>query len=444
MALTAYMQLNLPTVSVTLGPLWAEEVNDAFARVDLHDHSSGLGVKISPAGLNINADLSIQNNNLNAVRALRTQSQSTPINGASDKGCVYNVGGDLWWNSGAGDTVQITTGGTLNSGSLVSNVWTVRSVNTNIVINAGDTYVYYAVDCTFARTITLPTPAAAGSGRFYHFKTVTGSQTLTITWPGGVTYKLDDHGVTTFVSDGATWNIMESAPGRFSESDAEVMIRLGDPNTIGKGRILTAINNPYLVGAYGSQCDVEFRTIDLTGSNTDLSGILPATHLPDASQTAKGVVQLANAYSGQGDLFGTSTNVKAFALTGLYGAASGASPFEVASLVRCKVLAFEPSVSLPLFTVDKSASTATTFRLRGQDATTGNGGDIQITGGIAGAGGVDGKVNLGKLGSTISVETGGAIVAGSNGNIPTTTAVLGYLRITTPQGDGLIPIFKAS
>jgi hypothetical protein len=47
---TANMNLSLPTVSVTIGPTWATQLNTALETVDVHDHTSGKGVQVPLPG----------------------------------------------------------------------------------------------------------------------------------------------------------------------------------------------------------------------------------------------------------------------------------------------------------------------------------------------------------------------------------------------------------
>jgi hypothetical protein len=112
------MSLNLPTVTVTPGPTWANNVNTAFSVVDGHNHTSGSGVQIPSAGLNINADLSFAGNNATNLRSTRFSNTGGIISGANDLACLYSSGGDLYWNSGAGISIQLTIGGALNASSI--------------------------------------------------------------------------------------------------------------------------------------------------------------------------------------------------------------------------------------------------------------------------------------------------------------------------------------
>ena len=118
MPTTPNMNLDLPVVSTTPGPTWATSVNAAFDEVDSHDHSTGNGVKVTPTGLNINADLPLNENNLIEVRSVRFDDQGTVQTDATDLGCLQLVGGDLWWVNGNGTGVQITSGAGLSFASL--------------------------------------------------------------------------------------------------------------------------------------------------------------------------------------------------------------------------------------------------------------------------------------------------------------------------------------
>lgn len=119
MILTPNMNMNLPIVDETLGPDWADELNTALdSVVDSHDHSSGKGVKVTPSGLNINADLPFTGNNATLLRTTRYSAQTATLGNAADLNCVYSVNGNLYWNSNTGDAVQITDGAGLNFSSL--------------------------------------------------------------------------------------------------------------------------------------------------------------------------------------------------------------------------------------------------------------------------------------------------------------------------------------
>ncbi len=109
--LSANMSLPVPVVGVEPGPKYASDINECLQIVDQHNHAPGSGVQINTTGLNIDADLELNSNNLTEIRSLRLEEQVAPIGGASDLGCVYNAGGDLYFNDALGNQIQITVDG---------------------------------------------------------------------------------------------------------------------------------------------------------------------------------------------------------------------------------------------------------------------------------------------------------------------------------------------
>jgi len=115
---TPNMNLSLPTVSTTPGPQWASDINTALSTVDSHNHTSGNGVQIPSSGININGDLTFNSYNATTLRSVRFASNPSVLSLGTDLGCLYNVNGNLYWNSGAGAQVQLTIGGALNATSI--------------------------------------------------------------------------------------------------------------------------------------------------------------------------------------------------------------------------------------------------------------------------------------------------------------------------------------
>ena len=112
--LSPNMSLILPTVGQEPGPNWAFDLNNSLSLVDQHNHTAGSGVQITPAGLDINTDLSLQGNNLTSVKSTRYVSQLSPLAGGADIGCVYVSGSDLYYNDTVGNQVRLTIAGAVN------------------------------------------------------------------------------------------------------------------------------------------------------------------------------------------------------------------------------------------------------------------------------------------------------------------------------------------
>lgn len=134
------MALPVPTVGVTTGPSYASDINASLGIIDSHDHSPGNGVQITPAGLNINSNLSFLSNNAISVRSVRFAPQVSCINGAADVGAVYECGVDLYYNDGSGNQVRITqSGGVAGSPGSIANLTSPASAS---FVSANATFVW--------------------------------------------------------------------------------------------------------------------------------------------------------------------------------------------------------------------------------------------------------------------------------------------------------------
>ncbi len=110
---TNNMLLPIPVSGVDPGPDYSLNVNACLATIDSHNHAPGFGVQITPNGLNINEDLSIGTNNLILVRSLRFNPNPSALSGATDLGCLYEAGVDLYYNDGNGNQIRITSMGSV-------------------------------------------------------------------------------------------------------------------------------------------------------------------------------------------------------------------------------------------------------------------------------------------------------------------------------------------
>lgn len=111
------MNLTVPTVSLDPGPDWAQNLNTSLAAIDSHDHSGGKGVTVTPSGLNINADLPFNANNLISARSVRLFTNVVQPVLATDLGCLYRFGTDLYFNDGDGNQIRMTQSGSVSGSS---------------------------------------------------------------------------------------------------------------------------------------------------------------------------------------------------------------------------------------------------------------------------------------------------------------------------------------
>jgi len=119
-----------PSVGTTVGPTWATDLNTSIDAVDDHDHSTNKGVRITPAAINVNADMEFNQNSASELKNLIFDSSVTA---ATTSYSVYQLSGNLFWRNGAGTAVQITTGSTVNAGA--------GSIDGMTGTDAGATYV---------------------------------------------------------------------------------------------------------------------------------------------------------------------------------------------------------------------------------------------------------------------------------------------------------------
>lgn len=116
LANTPYMNLPNPTPGVTPGPQWATDISSSLNTIDGHTHAPGSGRQVGVAGLNINVDLPINNNDINNARSYRMANNSQTLTEPTDVRNAYFANGNFYVNSNSGVPVQITNGNTLNVG----------------------------------------------------------------------------------------------------------------------------------------------------------------------------------------------------------------------------------------------------------------------------------------------------------------------------------------
>lgn len=206
------MGLIIPTVSVDPGPDWADNINASLQIIDQHDHSTGQGVPITPAGLLINSDLSIIGNNLTQVRSVRFTAQGSPISQPTDLGCLYEAGVDLYYNDGGGNQIRITQSGSVAGASGTITGLPSGTASASFSSSGGGTFTFLAATSTPANFVIGPvkigrnavspksvtlTPNAAQAGDY--------TLVFPVALPASSNYMtLDNTGQLSFNSSGST------------------------------------------------------------------------------------------------------------------------------------------------------------------------------------------------------------------------------------------------
>jgi hypothetical protein len=201
---TPNMNLIPPTVSGDFDE-WGQELNEDLSILDSHTHQIGSGVPITPLGLNINTDLSIQGNNINLVRALRMNNQSSSLAGPGDVLEIYPINGDLWYNNAAGVPVRLTNGTSIASNATASTIFPQTSASSSFTILSSATYIQVLCNTTsVACTVNLPSAASVGAGRYFIITDVSNNaatHNITIN-PNGTDTILQENSAVVFVWNG--------------------------------------------------------------------------------------------------------------------------------------------------------------------------------------------------------------------------------------------------
>ncbi len=165
--LSPNMNITVPIALVRTGPAWASDVQTAlYTTIDGHDHSNGKGARITPSGLNINADLTFASFNATTLRSARFASQGSALNLGTDIGCLYNVNGDAFWNNASGTAVQLTARGVVATPP----AYNLKTLSTApYVIPSSENIGEYWFSAAVVSSITLPQVSSVLSGRTYLF-----------------------------------------------------------------------------------------------------------------------------------------------------------------------------------------------------------------------------------------------------------------------------------
>lgn len=423
MPTTPNMSLIVPTVSVTLGPTYATQINTALDLVDAHDHTPGKGSQVPSAGINFNTDLAANGYSLTQLKTTSYQAQGASLSSGTTN-AVYSVSGDLYWNNGGGTAVKITNGGGLNTSSLITSVWSPYATSTDYTILAADPYSYILVDTSIgARVITLPAANAVAQGRYYWICDTSGNaytNNLTVqragadTIDGATTAVVNvNYGGVLLISNGSNaWHVAErTATTTYPGS----VVLAGDLSGVASKPTVAKINSATVPAAgaltTGNVLQVtgvatlSYAAVNLAGGANYVTGVLPSANMTQATTGVSGAVQLAT------DLGGTATSPVVIQLTGP-GGGGGTLP------VKAKDLRFDKDVSTPIMGQNDrtTAGSGGPVYFYGQSSnTSGTGGDIYLMPG-GGTGGtiVDGAVRCMSAGpfSTTLLRVGG--VSGLN------------------------------
>jgi hypothetical protein len=269
------MNLILPTPTETPGPTYATQNNTAFETVDSHDHTTGAGVQVPTAGINIDADLNFNAYNATVLRSSRFDNRGSALGESTDIGCTYVAGGNLFFNDISGTQIQLTAGGALNAASIGGVGGDYSTSSASVYYQLVDETFYFTSDTNTPATInmgsaiirepaasapgiTIKSPAALGSGYDVTLPTALPASTRVLSMtsagtlvPGStgaiVTADLADLAVTTAkIADTAvtTAKIIDSSITNSKIADGTILNAKLSDGTITGQKVSTSINLP--------------------------------------------------------------------------------------------------------------------------------------------------------------------------------------------------------
>jgi hypothetical protein len=123
---TPNMGLTLPTDGGSFD-IWDTILDTAFGLIDSHNHTTGQGVQVPTAALDINADLpfSSSGTNFSATQLLAaefTPSATTLVAGYANALFANSSDNNLYWRNSSGTNVQMTSGSSLNVAGFVGGI----------------------------------------------------------------------------------------------------------------------------------------------------------------------------------------------------------------------------------------------------------------------------------------------------------------------------------
>jgi len=138
----------LPNMSIVLPALggdsgdWDTYLNEALGVIDEHDHTSGAGLAITTAALDIDDDLSIGGHGLTGVGQVAFTAVAALASGSKVL-FVDSSTNELYWRTNAGTNVKLTSGTSINTSLVGGIVGDYTSVGAEVAYDdANDRYTF--------------------------------------------------------------------------------------------------------------------------------------------------------------------------------------------------------------------------------------------------------------------------------------------------------------
>lgn len=178
--------MNLQVLSVGPGgdsetTLWNKLITN-FSTIDSHTHAAGDGSRITTGALNIDADLSLNSNQITEVRSVLFNNLTTDVTAT---GTLYIKNNELVFRDGANNVVPITTGGALDFSGVgnISGLVAPASASYSSVFGEFSFFKDSNVYAEIASANLLLYPLNGATTFAVNLAAPTLLETYTITWP---------------------------------------------------------------------------------------------------------------------------------------------------------------------------------------------------------------------------------------------------------------------
>ncbi len=186
------MVLITPALGADSGT-WDDKINTAFALIDAHDHTSGKGVAIASAALNINADVSWGGYTISSLGKIGFTAVTAPVTGSKNL-FVSSADNELYWRTNAGVNVKLTSGTSINTTLVGGIVGDYATVGAEVAFSDADqVYTFKDQSSPTKKWARL----ASGPVRIYEYDTTESvyvehavatalASSYTVTWPAAL------------------------------------------------------------------------------------------------------------------------------------------------------------------------------------------------------------------------------------------------------------------
>lgn len=149
------MGMVTPTPGADSGT-WDDKINACFVQVDEHDHTSGKGVPVPVAGLDIDDDLPMGGFFITGLGKISFSTIAAPTTGSKNL-FVSSADNELYWRTNSGTNVKLTNGTSINTTLVGGIVGDYSSVGASVSYeDSNKRYKLLTQTGTWARLATGP------------------------------------------------------------------------------------------------------------------------------------------------------------------------------------------------------------------------------------------------------------------------------------------------